>query len=152
MSQGPPRTPLVSNLIGQAFSGQAPPAGDGLPRVAPPAQRIPSTPSSPPVEPPQSDNSTGSWSSACPDAAGWGVPAGAAAAFGAGADILLVCEDQGLVEEAHREIRSKLLHGKIPMERLHRSLKRIEHVHSGFLGEFPPVSLENVIAYFGRSA
>lgn len=84
--------------------------------------------------------------------AGWGVPAGAAAAFGAGADILLVCEDQGLVEEAHQEIRSKLLHGAIPMERLHRSLKRIEHVHSGFLGGFPPVSLEDVIAYFGRSA
>lgn len=83
---------------------------------------------------------------------GWGVPGGAAAAFGAGADILLVCEDQEAVRACHREIRSRLLQGEVPMERLHRSLKRIERVHRRCSREPSPISPEAVASYFGTSA
>ena len=85
-------------------------------------------------------------------ASGWGVPEGAAAAFAAGADILLVCEDQGLVAEAQAVIRSKLLHGEVPMGRLHRSLGRVQRVLDRFLSSLPPVSLEQAASHFGKSA
>lgn len=85
-------------------------------------------------------------------ASGWGVPAGAAAAFAAGADILLVCEDQGLVAEAQSVIRSRLLHGEIPMGRLHRSLERVQRVLDRFLSAGPSISTERAATYFGGSA
>ncbi len=84
-------------------------------------------------------------------AAGWGVPEGAAEAFGAGADILLVCEDQGHVWKAVEAIRSRLLRGEIPMDRLHRSLERIRRVRARYLGSSPSVSFGDVTAYFGGS-
>ncbi len=82
-------------------------------------------------------------------AEGWGVPAGAAAAFGAGADLLLVCENQEFVRQAHMEIRSKLLNREIPMGRLHRSVKRIRSTRARFVEAHPSVSLKEVESYFG---
>ncbi|MCF8063447.1 MAG: beta-N-acetylhexosaminidase [Deltaproteobacteria bacterium] len=85
-------------------------------------------------------------------ASGWGVPEGAAAAFGAGADLLLVCEDQGVVREAQAAVRSRLLHGEIPMGRLHRSLGRVQRTLDRFLGSLPPVPPEKVASYFSGAA
>ncbi len=82
-------------------------------------------------------------------AEGWGVQAGAAAAFRAGADLLLVCENQELVVEAHKEIRSKLLNGEIPMGRLHRSVKRIQGMRARFVEPAPSISLKDVESCFG---
>jgi len=82
-------------------------------------------------------------------AEGWGVPEGAAAAFGAGADLLLVCENQGLVLEAHREIRSKLLGNHICMGRLHRSVKRIQVARDRFVEARPAIPFKEVRSYFG---
>jgi beta-N-acetylhexosaminidase len=80
---------------------------------------------------------------------GWGVPGGAAAAFGAGADLLLVCENQDLVEQARKEIRGKLLSGEIAMGRLHRSARRIRNARARFPAAHPAVSLRDVESYFG---
>ncbi len=85
-------------------------------------------------------------------AAGWGVPQGAAAAFDAGADILLICEHQALVEESLREIRGRLLRGTIPMGRLHRSIRRIDHAMTRFLTRRHAGSPEEVASYFSRKA
>ncbi len=82
-------------------------------------------------------------------AEGWGVPAGAAAAFDAGADLLLVCENQEFVGQAHKEIRAKLLNGEIPMGRLHQSLKRIQSTRARFVEAHPLISLKEVESYFG---
>ena len=79
----------------------------------------------------------------------WGVANGAVASFEAGADILLICQDQGCVLESMKMFREKLLHGEIPLQRLHDSLERIMKAKSRFLKEMRKVSLEDVRAYFG---
>jgi beta-N-acetylhexosaminidase len=81
-------------------------------------------------------------------ATGWGVPEGAAAAFAAGADILLICEDQDLVVEAQTRIRSRLLHGEIPMGRLHRSLDRVQRALDRFLSPPSPILPELAASHF----
>lgn len=78
----------------------------------------------------------------------WGVARGAAEAFAAGADLLLICEDQRFVREALGRIRKQLLRGVIPMERLHRSLARIQNARSRFLKTWQRASTTEVEAFF----
>ncbi len=82
----------------------------------------------------------------------WGVAEGAAAAFEAGADILLICKDQKNVLEGLELIRSRLLRGDIPFRRLHESHERIMKVRSTLLEEKEWISLGNVKRYFKLSA
>jgi beta-N-acetylhexosaminidase len=78
----------------------------------------------------------------------WGVPAGATAAFNAGADILLICQDQNMVLESIKTLRQKLLKGEISSERLHQSIDRIMAAKSSFLKKPEKVSLKEVRKYF----
>ena len=78
----------------------------------------------------------------------WGVASGAAAAFEAGADILLICEDQKSVLEGIQLIRKKMIQGGISMKRLQQSVERIMKAKSRFLGKRKKVSLEEIRAYF----
>jgi len=80
---------------------------------------------------------------------GWGVPDAAAAAFNAGADILLICEDQEAVLESMHFLRGKLLRDEIPASRLRASIERIGQARRNFLKGMPEVSMERVRAYFG---
>ncbi|NNG06590.1 MAG: beta-N-acetylhexosaminidase [Desulfobacteraceae bacterium] len=82
----------------------------------------------------------------------WGVAEGAAAAFEAGADILLICEDQKNVLGSLELIRSKLLQNKIPFQRLNASHERILKVRSILLDRKEWISLGNVKRYFKLSA
>ncbi|MGD8387157.1 MAG: beta-N-acetylhexosaminidase [Desulfobacteraceae bacterium] len=81
-------------------------------------------------------------------AGGRGVARGAAEAFEAGADLLLICEDQHLVREGLATIRSKLLRQGIPMERLHQALARIQSARSRFLKPWHRHSTAEVEAFF----
>lgn len=78
----------------------------------------------------------------------WGVAQGAAAAFEAGADILLVCEDQGNLPESISIIRSKLLRDEMPFQRLYESNDRVAKIRSKFLDQKEKISLEIVKEYF----
>jgi beta-N-acetylhexosaminidase len=78
----------------------------------------------------------------------WGVPAGAIAAFEAGADILLICEDQNMILESIKMLRQKLLKGEISTDRLHQSIERIMAAKSNFLKKPKKVSLKEVQKYF----
>jgi len=78
----------------------------------------------------------------------WPVPRAAADAFEAGADLLLICENQNLVLESIFEIRKRLLQGAIPLERLHKSIDRIRDIKSKFLSGHKPHSIDEVKAYF----
>ncbi|MCP4669278.1 MAG: hypothetical protein GY849_23345, partial [Deltaproteobacteria bacterium] len=78
----------------------------------------------------------------------WGVAEGAASAFEAGADILLICQDQDKVLEGMKTLSHKLARGDIPLERLNHSLERIKEAKSGFLGQMKKASLDEVRAYF----
>jgi beta-N-acetylhexosaminidase len=60
-------------------------------------------------------------------AKGWGVAEGTAAAFEAGADILLICKDQENVMEAIHLMRRKLLSGEIPFQQLNQTMERIQN-------------------------
>jgi beta-N-acetylhexosaminidase len=79
----------------------------------------------------------------------WGVAGGAVESFQAGADILLICEDQAGVEESLALLRTQIIRGEIPGSRLHASLRRIKKTKSRFLSREQRISLENVRAYFG---
>lgn len=81
-------------------------------------------------------------------ARGWGVPGGAAAAFEAGADILLVCEDQDLVLASMRNLRDKLIKGSVSLQRLYQSLERIEEAKARFLAKAKRASMERVREHF----
>ncbi|MFP3928678.1 MAG: glycoside hydrolase family 3 N-terminal domain-containing protein [Desulfobacteraceae bacterium] len=76
---------------------------------------------------------------------------GAAAAFAAGADILLICKDQALVWDGLKRIRERLLRGDIAMSRLLRSVERIERVQRQFLDSVPLPSPSDAEAYFTES-
>jgi beta-N-acetylhexosaminidase len=80
-----------------------------------------------------------------------GVAEGAAAAFEAGADILLICEDQKNVLGSLELIRSKLLRSEIPFQRLNASHERILKVRSTLLDRKEWISLGNVKRYFRLS-
>lgn len=82
----------------------------------------------------------------------WGVPEGAAAAFDAGADILLICKDQKYVSESLELIRGRLLRGEVPFQRLNASYERIMKVRSTLLDRREWISMGNVKRYFKLSA
>lgn len=78
----------------------------------------------------------------------WGVAGGAAEAFKAGADILLISEDQALFEKSHECIRKMLLKNEIPVERLHRSIERIRRARTRFLKTKSPADASRIRDYF----
>ena len=81
-----------------------------------------------------------------------GVAQGAVNAFEAGCDILLICEDQGLVHEAMHRLTSCLLTNEALLLRLHESVDRIMKAKKKFLKRWEPVSLKKVARYFKHKA
>ena len=77
-----------------------------------------------------------------------GVPEGAVRAFEAGNDILLICEDQGLVRESMDKLRNRLLTNEALLSRLHESVGRIMAAKEKFLRGWEPASLKKVERYF----
>ena len=81
-----------------------------------------------------------------------GVAEGAVKAFEAGNDILLICEDQGLVRDAMDRLRNRLLAHEALLGRLHESVERVMAAKGRFLKGWEPVSLREVERYFkGKS-
>ena len=80
-----------------------------------------------------------------------GLPQGAADAFEAGVDLLLICSNQSHLLSSMELIRDKVLKEDIPYERLERSLERIAKYKSRFL--YPPkkISLEAVKEFSGNT-
>jgi len=85
-------------------------------------------------------------------AEGWGVAEGALASFEAGADILLICEDQKNVLGGLTLMRNKLLKDEIPKKRLVSSNERIIKVRTRLLESMEEISLADVKRYFKISA
>jgi len=79
-----------------------------------------------------------------------GVPEGAANAFDAGIDLLLICSKQDYLLESIAIIKDRLIEGDISYERLRGSLKRIGKYKSKFLFSHKIVSLNSVKRYFER--
>ncbi len=79
------------------------------------------------------------------------VPEAAAQAFEAGADLLLICEENQLVFESIQEIRKRILLGSIELERLHSSTKKIKRAKAAIFRELDRFSMEEVRAYFRNS-
>jgi len=79
-----------------------------------------------------------------------GLPEGAADAFEAGIDLLLICKNQSHLLDSIELIRDRLIKGDIPHERLERSSDRITKYKKRFL--YPPkrISLKAVKQYFGN--
>jgi len=78
----------------------------------------------------------------------WHVAEGAAKAFEAGADILLICKEQRKVLESIHLIRSKLLQGEIAFKRLSQSVKRIDKVRSSLHADLEEISFASIKEYF----
>ena len=83
---------------------------------------------------------------------GWGVAKGAVAAFEAGSDLLLICEDQEEVLAGMMALRDSLLRGDVPLERLHRSARRVMEAKARFIGERVEISIAQVKEYFKKDA
>jgi beta-N-acetylhexosaminidase len=81
-----------------------------------------------------------------------GVPEGAADAFTAGVDLLLVCSRQAELMASIRLIRDKLLEGAIAFERLEKSLERVKKCKDRFLSPPKKISLKAVETYFQKGA
>jgi len=77
------------------------------------------------------------------------LPQGAADAFEAGIDLLLICKDQSLLRESIEHLRNKLLREEISYERLHESLRRIAETKKRFLSPRKRIVLKRVREYFG---
>jgi beta-N-acetylhexosaminidase len=77
-----------------------------------------------------------------------GVAEGAFNAFQAGADILLICKDQGKVLESIKLLRNKVLQDEIELDRLDQSLGRIDKTKSRFLMRVQEISAAEVREYF----
>jgi len=84
-------------------------------------------------------------------AAEWSVAEGALKSFQAGADVLLICKDQGHVRESLDRMQRALTEGLITKKRLAQSLKRIKKMKRKFLGHREETSLVEVKKYFGRN-
>ena len=82
----------------------------------------------------------------------WSVAEGALTSFQAGADILLICKDQGHVRESLDRMQRALTEGSITKERVAQSLKRIKKMKMKFLGRREETSLADVKEYFKRNA
>lgn len=78
----------------------------------------------------------------------WGIAEGAANAFEAGADILLICEDQRRVLEGIELLRGRLLQGEISSQRLDQSNERIMRLRSDLLDRREWVMTANIKEYF----
>jgi len=76
------------------------------------------------------------------------LPQGAADAFEAGIDLLLICMDQSLLRESIEHLRNKLLREEISSERLHESLRRIAEAKKRFLSPRKRIVLKKVREYF----
>ncbi|GAG10767.1 unnamed protein product, partial [marine sediment metagenome] len=79
-----------------------------------------------------------------------GLPEGAADAFEAGIDLLLICKNQSHLLDSIELIRDRFIKGDIPHERFERSSERIIKYKKHFL--YPPkrISLMAVKEYFGN--
>jgi beta-N-acetylhexosaminidase len=78
----------------------------------------------------------------------WGIAEGAAAAFEAGADILLICKDQKRVLEGIELLRQRFFQGEISSQRLDQSNERIMRVRSVLLERKEWVLAANIKEYF----
>lgn len=78
----------------------------------------------------------------------YGIAEGALASLRAGADILLICEDQEKVLESIFLIRKMLLEERITLKRLNQSHKRIAETKLKFCKPEEKVSLTDVKKYF----
>jgi beta-N-acetylhexosaminidase len=78
-----------------------------------------------------------------------GVAEGAARAFRAGADLLLICKQQSLAKEAMDMVRERVRTGSIPSGRLEDSLERIRTAKNAFLSHAGSPSFEKIREYFG---
>jgi beta-N-acetylhexosaminidase len=78
-----------------------------------------------------------------------GLPEGAADAFEAGIDLLLICSNQAHLLDSIELIRDRLLKGDIPYERLESSSERITRYKRRFLHPSKRISLKAVREYFG---
>jgi beta-N-acetylhexosaminidase len=83
---------------------------------------------------------------------GWGVAKGAVAAFEAGSDLLLICEDQEEVLAGMETLRDRLLRGEVPLERLYQSVGRVAGAKARFLGKEVEISIAKVKEYFKKEA
>ncbi len=79
-----------------------------------------------------------------------GLPEGAADAFDAGVDLLLICKNQSHLVDSIELIRDKVLKGEIPYERLEKSLERIAKYKKRFIHPSKRISLKAVKEYFGN--
>jgi beta-N-acetylhexosaminidase len=79
-----------------------------------------------------------------------GLPQGAADAFEAGVDLLLICSSQECLIASIELLQDKLVKGDIPEERLKESLDRIMRYKRRFLHPAKTISLEAVEEYFER--
>ncbi len=78
----------------------------------------------------------------------WGIAEGAATAFEAGADILLICQDQRKALEGIELLRRRLLQGEISSQRLDQSNERIMGVRSDLLERREWILAGNIKEYF----
>jgi len=78
-----------------------------------------------------------------------GLPEGAADAFEAGVDLLLICKSQSILLDSIELLRDKILKGDISYERLEKSLERINKYKKRFLYPRKKISLKAVKEYFG---
>jgi beta-N-acetylhexosaminidase len=79
-----------------------------------------------------------------------GLPRGAADAFEAGIDLLLICSDHSLLLASMELLRDRVLKEDIPYERLEESLERIAKYKRRFLHPPKKISLKTVKEYFGN--
>jgi beta-N-acetylhexosaminidase len=77
-----------------------------------------------------------------------GLPEGAADAFEAGIDLLLICKSQPLLLDSIELLRDKILRGDIAYERLEKSLERIHKYKKRFLYPRKKIALKAVREYF----
>jgi len=80
-----------------------------------------------------------------------GLPEGAADAFEAGVDLLLICKSQSLLLDSIELIRDKILKADILFERLETSLGRITKYKKRFLVPRKKIALKAVEEYFLRN-
>jgi beta-N-acetylhexosaminidase len=80
----------------------------------------------------------------------WGVAEGAAASLAAGADVLLICRDQDKVLESLDRVKTLLLQGEIPLERLLDAARRVGEAKARFLITHRNISMEAVTDYFAE--
>ena len=78
----------------------------------------------------------------------WGVAEGALASFIAGADLLLVCENQERLLESISLVRKKVLQNQISVKRLQQSINRIMKAKRRFLKSRKTAQLKKVKEYF----